>query len=351
MSLLLLSCNKEDDVISELPSQRNFQMGFSTWSFGPLESDRNETYDYIQNNGGIYSEQIDDKIPWASWINDTPLPQSFLDDINYRVGKKKANLKLVLSISPLNTSRDDLIEDWNNTPISYTTLSDQIIEDAYFKHVIYLVGKFSPDYLVVSMEGNDLLKNSSAKWAEFKILMSKVRSRLKQEFPDLPISESITLHNLFNPDIDNPSTYIQEISDYVNSLDFAAISFYPFFKNQHSKSEFQEAFDFLHGQITKPIAFVETNHLAEDLIIPSFNTNITSNPSEQKDYLEVLFENANENNYHFVIWWAHRDYDALWESFPDEVKDLGQVWRDTGILDENGEERPAHDVWQTFLLK
>lgn len=351
LSLFLwCSCSNEEPAVTP-ESDRTFKMGFSTWTFGPSLTDRDATYAFIQSNGDIYSEQVDDRIPWNAWINGTSLPADFVANIDYRVGKIDKNLQLVLSISPLNTTRDDLIEDWSGVPVSYSALNDEIIENAFFKHVEYLVQRFNPDYLISSMESNDLLNNSTTKWEEYKLLMNNIRPRIKQRFPSLQVSESITLHNFFQPQVDNPNTYIQEISDYADQFDFAAISFYPFFKNQHSKSEFQAAFDFLHGQINKPLAFVETNHLSEDLIIPSLNTNITSNPTEQKEYLEVLVSNAEDNGYLFIIWWAHRDYDALWETFPDEVKAIGQIWRDTGLLDENGTERPAFSVWQSYLQK
>jgi hypothetical protein len=54
-------------------------------------------------------------------------------------------------------------------------------------------------------------------------------------------------------------------------------------------------------------------------------------------------------DYEFIIWWAHRDFDALWETFPPELRDLGQLWRDTGLLDESGNERQAFLLWSEQL--
>jgi len=52
----------------------------------------------------------------------------------------------------------------------------------------------------------------------------------------------------------------------------------------------------------------------------------------------------------FVIWWAHRDYDELWEIFPDEVNDIGKLWLDTGLVDESGQEKLAFETWKRVLL-
>ena len=349
--LILGSCSEANELIPNDPTERNFLMGFSTWSYGPLPSDREDTYRFIQTNGDVYSEHLDDRIPWSAWINGTPLPSDFVEDIDYRVSKMNDNTALSLSISCLNIDRDDLIQDWSGAQVNYTAMNDAVIEDAYYKHVEYLVERFKPAFLISSIEANDLLKNSPTKWEAYKLLMNNVRTRLKQRFPSLPISESITLHNFFQPQVDNPSEFIQEVSDYIDQLDFVAVSFYPFFKNLHTKSEFQSAFNFLNEQTNKTIAIVETNHLSEDLIVPGLNINISSSPTEQKEYLEVLMSNAVDNDYAYIIWWAHRDYDALWETFPVEVKDLGQIWRDTGLLDENGNERPAFSIWKTGFQK
>ncbi len=96
---------------------------------------------------------------------------------------------------------------------------------------------------------------------------------------------------------------------------------------------------------------VETSALAEDLIVPNLNVNIPASESQQRLFLEELLLNAHREDYAFIIWWCHRDYDALWQTFPPSVKDLGQLWRDTGLLDEDGNERISFGVWKEILLR
>jgi len=181
--------------------------------------------------------------------------------------------------------------------------------------------------------------------------MANIKSRVKQEFPSLSISESITLHNFYQPDVQNPSAFIEEVAEYANSMDYATISFYPFFKGFKTKDDFQKAFDFLHEQINKPIAIAETGHLSEDLSVESLDLFISGNQSEQKDYLESLITNAQNHNYEYVIWWTHRDYDELWETFPDAVKDLGKLWISTGIINEDGADKEAFATWNFVFNK
>lgn len=360
---LLSSCDKvnnnvmnpitcESDHSTDVITSRSFKMGFSTWNFGPNEADRVATYQFIASNADIYSEQIEYKIPWKAWMNNSPLPVEFTNDIAYRVSKKPLNHQLLLSVSLLNIDRSDLLEDYDGTIPLYTSMNDISIENAYFKHLSYLITQFSPDYLVIAMEVNELKVKSETKWTGYKLLMSNIRRRLKSTYPNLPLSESVTLHNWFNPTVGNQADYITEISNYVNqNLDFAAISFYPFIKNQHTKTEFQEAFNFLHSQAKIPIAFVETAHLAENLEISNHNLNIKSDVCEQKDYLEILLLNAYNHNYKFIIWWTHRDFDKLWETFPVQYQDISKLFRNTGLLDKDANERPSYVVWKSILKK
>lgn len=124
-----------------------------------------------------------------------------------------------------------------------------------------------------------------------------------------------------------------------------------YFKGLHTSKEFQLAFDFLHERITKPIVFAETSHLSEDLIVESYNLAISGNQCEQNTFLQTLLTNAQNHNYKYIIWWAHRDYNELWVTFPDDVKDIGKLWLSTGIINEDGAEKDAFATWKTILNK
>ncbi len=360
--ILSSGCEKESPTTTdECPSDnsmstittRSFKMGFSTWLFGPNWADWESTYNFIEHNADIYSEQIDNKIPWNAWINNTELPEEFLSDLALRLSKREPSRNLLLSVSLLNIERTNLNTDYDGTLPQHTAMNDTVIENAYFKHMSYLITQFNPTYVVLAMEVNELKLKSEPKWEEYKLLMANIRRRLNEAFPGLPLSESVTLHSLYRAETTNPEAYITEITQYVNqNLDYAAISFYPFLKGLHSKPEYQQAFDFLHNNITKPIAFSETAHLAETLSLAKYNLNISSDVCEQKDYLETLLVNAHQHNYKYIIWWCHRDYDQLWETFPEIYKeDIGKIWRDTGLLDENGLERPSYKVWSDVFTK
>jgi len=64
-----------------------------------------------------------------------------------------------------------------------------------------------------------------------------------------------------------------------------------------------------------------------------------------------LLTNAQDENYEYVIWWTHRDYEPLWETFPENLKDLGALWLSNGILDEDGSEKEAYSSWEGAFSK
>ena len=342
--------NSNSDFFSEYDT-KNFDMGFTSWPYAPSIESVDNTYNFINENADIYCEHIDNNIPWKSWINDLPLPIEFTNDIIARQSRKIPNKKLVVSVSLLNFERYDLAFDYDGTTPNYTSMNDLHIEDAYFQHIKYIVTQLNPNYLIIAIEVNELLKNTPSKWDEYKLLIFNVKTRIQQEFPSLSISESITLHNLYEPDVTNPQQYIDKLVNYANTMDFVSISFYPYFKGLKTKEEFQNAFNFLHDKINQPIAFAETGHLSEDLIVNSYGISINGNENEQNNYLEKLLLNAQEENYEFVIWWTHRDYNELWETFPLELQDLGKLWISTGVINEDGLEKGAYSTWQIVLNK
>lgn len=354
--VFMSSCNSDDlnsvdDSSAKENITRNFRMGFTTWPYAPTIEAVTSTEMFLKSNGDIYSEHIDSEIPWSAWINDAELPSSFTEMVANRASRRTSENIMSLSISLLNINRSDLMPDLDGTIPSYNSLDNTVIADAYYEHVNYLLAQLTPDYLVIAVEVDGLLKNAPEKWEAYKTLIANVKDRIKSDYPTLPISESLMLHGFYQPDFGDSQTVVSEIKSYVNTMDFAAISFYPFLKGLNSNSEFQAALDFLHTNINKPIAFAETGHLSEDLSIPNLDLFIEGSQAEQNDYLQSLLMNAQVENYEYIIWWTHRDYNLLWETFPEDLKDLGAVWLSNGIINEDGIEKLAKESWEETFSK
>ena len=174
---------------------------------------------------------------------------------------------------------------------------------------------------------------------------------MRERFPKLPLSESVTLHKLLDRQNRGLAEYRTKIQAFVEGHDFFAVSFYPFFLGLHQEQEFAEALDYLPTFTSKAIAITETGHPAEPLKIRAWNLDFPTNPKEQAAFVRVLLSRAQTHHYRFVTWWTARDFDELWKTFPDAVKDLGALWRDTGLIDEAGQPRPAYETWRDWLSK
>jgi len=358
--ILVVGCSSDDNApvdkgeensFFEAYDSREFQMGFTSWPYAATLDAVASTDAFIAKRGDIYCEHIDSEIPWNAWLDETELPSAFTEMVNNRVARRASGNSLTLSISLLDIARTDLMPDYDgNIPI-YENLDDTHIADAFHKHVDYLVERLTPEYLVIAVEADGLLKNAPEKWEAYKSLITEVKGRIKSDHPSLPISESMMLHNFYKPDYGDAEAIVSELTDYMNSLDFAAISFYPFLKGLKNKAEFQAAFDFLHSEVNVPIALAETGHLSEDLNVQAFDISIPGNQSDQNDYMQTLLVNAQEEDYEYVIWWTHRDYEPLWETFPEDLKDLGSLWLSNGIIDEDGTEKEAFSSWEIAFEK
>jgi hypothetical protein len=214
-------------------------------------------------------------------------------------------------------------------------------------YVVWMTDFFRPDYLITGIESNELLNNQPAEWQHYLELSRHVRSAVKEKYPKLPVAESITLHKLReagNRDLDG---YRKTIQGFIADHDFFGVSFYPFFLGLHSPTEFAEALAFLPRFTDRPIAITETGHPAEDIVVAKFGIKFPATPHEQADYLTALFTQAQTHHYLFVTYFASRDFDELWNTFPAEVKSLGQLWRDTGLVSEQDQRRPAYQVWKS----
>lgn len=339
------ACYEPNDTL--IIESRNFQMGFSTWPYAATTAARNETYDFLESNGDAYSEQFDDHIPWFGLIDGKPFPEPATADLNNRVNNLIQNHELIMSVSLFNPDRNNLITAYNGEIPGYSSLADQPLEDAYVAYITTILDKFpNTTYLIVAMEINEFYTNNPDQWESYKTLISAVKSRLYVQYPTLKISESITLHNFVqSTDLE----YINTITEYVNTLDFVAISYYPFMHGALEDQQIQDAFDFLHSKITKPIAFVETGQIAEELDLPDIV--LAADECTQKDYVQTLLANAQEQNYEFVIWWTHKDYDELFETLDEQTKPLARIWRDAGLVNQSDQERPGLREWKSILMR
>jgi len=333
-------------------------MGFTSWPYAATAEAVQGTYAFIGTNADLVVEHLDDGVPWAESLRDAPFSKAFQEKITARRKNRPPRMKLLLSLTPLNVGRNALAESAGNgqRPPLPAELKDKPFNDpqlvrAYASYCRRMVEYFQPDFLLTGIEANELLNNQPKAWNPYRELSQQVQRGLREKFPQLPISESVTLHKLLDRQNHGLVEYRKQIQAFVEDHDFFAVSFYPFFLGLHTEKEFAEALDYLPRFTRRPIAITETGHPAEPLKIRTWNLDFPADAEEQAAFVRTLLSRAQAHRYRFVAWWTARDFDELWRTFPESVKDLGALWRDTGLIDQAGQPRPAYETWKGWLGK
>jgi exo-beta-1,3-glucanase (GH17 family) len=148
----------------------------------------------------------------------------------------------------------------------------------------------------------------------------------------------------------NHSDMIQALNDVLPFTDYFGVSVYPFISNFLCDSIPTDMFNKVFALSTKPICITETGYPAEHFTVLGGSLVFEGSPEKQKNYISLLLNEAEQHDLQFVINFVLRDYDALWVAIgsPD---DINKLWRDTGLYDQDGNSRIAHQTWMQWLSR
>jgi len=306
--------------------------------------------EFSRQNADIIAHHIEG-VPWAELLADKPFSDEL---INEWKGKKEATPKggkVYLAISP---GRGDLKPGEKSLPFPKELVGrsydDPVVMKAYLSYCRRMVEFFRPDYLAIGIEVNEIYLAGPNLWRAYAALHRHVCQDLKRDHPDLPIFASFTLHGMLNETgrkREEMLTAFQEIMPY---NDLVAVSFYPFIRGGTADIDGCLRWLTEHFDVSKkPYAFVEVGEPAERLRLPSSGQSIDGTPQKRAAFYATLLAFAQEHNTRFVISFLHRDYDALWEKIERSSPEAFMVWRDCGLLDQDGKARPAYTVWKRYF--
>lgn len=355
------SCSESDDPngsIIEIPDARSFYMGFTAFPHDLTTEAVQDGYTNALENGDILLAHFDNGVPWNEALNDMAFPQQITNTIDELIQYKTAGHKIVLTATPTNQNRDGLANYWNNSgthqPLdgswtSYSFDSPEVVK-AYISYCHRIIDSIEPDYFGFAIEINaGFLQNTDA-FSAYINLADTVYRNLKQQYPTLPIFQSIQDQS-FNKTREELLTLTREILPYT---DMIAVSSYPFWHYDYPEQEanpstfsdnWLEELRMLAPE--KPFAISETGYCAEDLVMDEVGINVRSNPTYQRQFIQKLMKQANALDAEFLIWFIYQDYDELYNKIP-EPPVIFKVWRDNGLLNGVGERRTGHDVWDAW---
>ena len=356
--LFCISCKKnkiDEDILT-----RNFLMGFTPWPYDATQEAVDWTYATIFSQGDIISHHMEEGVQWQESYENTDFPQEFMNEIHSRMSKDYSNHSILLSLNPLNMERNSLAlnrgaseamplaEPWDTYSFSSTK-----VKVAYEQYATRMITYFNPDYLILGVEVNLLLRNSPEQWDAYVELHSYVYQKIKDLYPELQIGVSVFCVPYFPEwsSEDNLQVQFEGLEDITPYIDFLAYSVHPFMSALLTDTFPNDYFARLFQYTTKPIAISESSYPAQEWQTtqePILTWKGTQ--TKQEAFLSHMLSAAHEHQSLFVIWFSVRDFDALWNGVMNQDP-IALVWRDTGLFDENGVPRNAQTVWNNWLQK
>jgi hypothetical protein len=361
-SLLLLACLVTAAVFAagtvRAADARTFYMGFMTFlhDIGPRAEA--EFRDFVRQNGDIVDIQFEG-VPWVEALADMPFHENLMKEWKQQKALVPPGVKLYLGVTPLNGVRAAMADyrgasEHMPLPGKFKgkAFDDPVIMKAYLNYCKRAAEFFQPDFMAIGIETNELYHNAPADWPGYVKLHKYVYRELKRLHRNLPIFTTLTLHSMLNPNWKDRQQMFEAFTQLMDCNDLVVISFYPFFG--HLSAEVDEAFAWLtrsFDQFGKPYAVGESGESAEAMRVPFGEHVVTmdGSPELQASFYKKLLALAEQRKFAFVIESIPRDYDARWQKNKDEFPPFFIAWKDCGLIDGEGNKRPAYYTWREYF--
>jgi hypothetical protein len=336
---------------------RHFRMGFTPFPHDITAAAMAEMRKFIGDNGDIVCVHLE-HVPWTEALSGEPFHPKMMEEWRGKREAVRAGARVYLAVTPADGGRKALAayrgeKEGMPLPAGFKgkAFDDEVVMKAYLAYCRRAVEYFNPQYLAIGIETNELFHHSPKQWPAYARLHRHVYEALKKDHPDLPVFASLTLHNLVNPGWADRAKMLDAVkADLTPQCDLVGISFYPFMAGYSGREE--QAFNWLKkefGPLGKPFAFAESGQIAQTLEIPSLKLKVEGTPQGQAAFYEKLLTFASANDTAFVISFLYRDYDQMWDKIKLFSPEFFMAWRDCGLIDENGEKRPAYAVWRQYF--
>ena len=331
--------------------ERTFYMGFTPWLYDLNEEAVDSTYSYINSHADIVSHHLEEGVPWTEALANESYHPNMMWGWKQRKVKTSKDLKVFVSISPLNQSRSGLADYRGASahmamPTSFKgkRFNDPAVKQAYLNYAESVINYFEPDYLAIAIEANELYFNTPLQWQDFTELYIETYAALKLAHPDLPVFFTSSLHTLNQMKVNTDDAW-SEMSALWNYADIAAFSYYPFMQYPLEMSDPVAIMGKIRKHTDKPLAISESGYPAEKLDYPGLDR-IPATERLQGEIMFRMLVRSFYDEYVFFIVWAHRDFDELMTTAKLPMTSL--LWRDTGLLSETGRERFSSNIWDAF---
>jgi len=343
------------------PTSRSFHLGFTQVILGESPEAIERLYKALAEHADMITLHYDGGIPWPEALAEKPYPKKVEEEIAFRKSRLRNDPKVYLAVTPIALMRNALAPYWGNQRQEGLAGSERPgdwknkdfdnpeVIAAYTNHCRRMIREFKPDYMAYGIEVNMLAMSNRAGFRKYLVFMKEVYEALKKENPNLPIFLTSQIDHYYK-DKENQREAVRQLLPYT---DYIAVSCYPYMEG-HTPDNLPEDWFSQVAELdpSKPFAIAETGYAAEDVVILDWNVNVPGSEEWQAWYTRFILGESNRLNGRFVVWFFAHDFDAFFNQFEGEelgAMEFARWWRDTGLLDGNGNPRESLHIWDEWL--
>jgi hypothetical protein len=329
-------------------------------------------------------------VPWQEFGNDETLPPAWVAQMD-SISQLQDSLALpvFLALTPLAGTRDRLApaasgggelvldegfgvrcEDIGYRG-DYATL-----RSGYAAYVDYMIERFDPLFVALSIEVNLYAEACPEGWATMKTVLNEVYAGQKAKRGGLPIFHTFQIDSLWGAgELDSPCLGFADTCIDENLLpladldtDIFAISSYPLptYVN-NGKSLPDNWFSIFAEKTGLPLAIAETGYqfypitVEHPVVADACFEALPTSGADQQAYLQRVLAAGEALDMPFVTWWGNHDLippqfsepcrceeDEAWCDFLNALGDYALLYRffaTMGLRDYDGSPRPALEPW------
>ncbi|RMG83648.1 MAG: hypothetical protein D6712_12735, partial [Chloroflexi bacterium] len=222
----------------EDPQSRSYRLGFTPFPYDLTIEAINFVYDRLAEDADLVMHHFDSGIPWQEALEDAPFPEALMEDWQARKTLTPENMPILLSITPISITRDSLApyrgeqEDMSlPPPWDGYRFNHPDVKAAFYNYMVRAIDFFDPTYIVMGIEVNLLLTNAPQLWDDYVELHQETYTRLKTQYPDLPLMVSVFGMAYFetyaseHDEAAQRQAWQEQLYDYT---DYFAVSWYPY---------------------------------------------------------------------------------------------------------------------------
>lgn len=346
--------------------RRSFRLGFTAFPHEASSAGVDEAFRIIEEDGDLLVLHQDDGLPWPEALASDgngigTYPQAWRADWQGKKDRLPPAHRLLVAITPIAISRERMAPYNDGTgsqplnsigaPWASGDFSHPDVIAAYTRHAMNTVSFFQPDYLLIGIEVNLLRKQAPERWPAWVTLQQEVYAALKARWPSLTVMLSFSaLEMLEGLTGSDPVDQRRALRDVESLTDLFGMSLYPYITALLTDPVPEDLFARLAGLSTLPYAVTETGYYSEFREFDLGGGNrltIDGTPAKQQAWIEQLLREADRRRYRFVVNFVGRDYDALCAQV--QCSDVDRLWEASGLVDENGIDKPAMTTWRRYL--